>query len=362
MPLEITNTSAITAIQFDVILPEGIAAFNENGQISISLSSDRATSSHYLSTSFISANHIRAIAFSDNNAAFNGSEGTIATLMVKAEGYSSSPAVIQIKDIIIVTADKKEIAVNNIESSLTVNDCIMGDANMSGTVTISDVVTAINYALELDPAPFNLAAADMNGDGEITIIDIVKIVNIIMNPAQSTRSYKRGEAAAASESIKAEAEASVVTMTLDDNSPYTALMMDVELPASATLVSASAGDDHTVAWNAIGENRVRIIAYSLDNAPFPADALLSLEIDGEGTVTAESIIAVTAEGTETAIGGSSVDVNGTTGIGSTDEEIVSVRYFTEAGVELKEPQQGINIVVTQYADGKIESKKVVMKK
>ena len=51
-----------------------------------------------------------------------------------------------------------------------------------------------------------------------------------------------------------------------------------------------------------------------------------------------------------------------TGIGGVADEIVSYQYFTEAGVEIDEPREGINIVIIKYASGKTETKKVVVRK
>lgn len=43
------------------------------------------------------------------------------------------------------------------------------------------------------------------------------------------------------------------------------------------------------------------------------------------------------------------------------DEVVSVNYFTPAGVAIAEPVKGINIVVTVYANGVVEAKKVLVK-
>jgi len=357
IPLVITNSEPITALQFDVVLPEGTIG-------SVSLATQRANGHNISTSSYVDNNRLRVVAYSAKNASFRGNSGEIATIYLT--GVDRGTSTVLFENITIVTADRNELILDNVQSTITVNSHIMGDANMNGSVSISDVVAAINYALEQAPAQFNLAAADINGDGEITIIDIVKIVNIIMNGGstqQSTRSYKRAEAT--TENISMEAAGEAVTIALPEGNLYTALQMDVELPAGASLKAATAGE-HTVTWNTIADGKVRIIAYSLSGETFAADAHLSLEIEGaDGTVAASNILACTPEGVETAIGGSSADINGTTGIGGTaadGAEVVSVRYFTEAGAELSEPREGINIVVTQYADGKVESKKVIVKK
>ena len=43
------------------------------------------------------------------------------------------------------------------------------------------------------------------------------------------------------------------------------------------------------------------------------------------------------------------------------DEVVSVQYFTPAGMAIPEPVKGINIVVTVYANGVVEAKKKLVK-
>lgn len=72
-----------------------------------------------------------------------------------------------------------------------------GDANGSGNVDVSDVVTEVNYMVGREPKPFIFDAADVNDDREVDILDVVGTVNIIMSPSsksnvasiQSTATY-----------------------------------------------------------------------------------------------------------------------------------------------------------------------------
>lgn len=57
-----------------------------------------------------------------------------------------------------------------------------GDADGSGSVDVTDVITTVNYAVGLDPKPFIFEAADMNSDNEIDILDVVCIINEILHP------------------------------------------------------------------------------------------------------------------------------------------------------------------------------------
>ena len=70
-----------------------------------------------------------------------------------------------------------------------------------------------------------------------------------------------------------------------------------------------------------------------------------------------TVMAIAVVGSETTI----FNIVGT-GLGAVSDEIVSRRYFTEAGVEIDEPVNGINIVIIKYASGKTETKKVVVRK
>ena len=58
---------------------------------------------------------------------------------------------------------------------------------------------------------------------------------------------------------------------------------------------------------------------------------------------------------------STFDITGT-GIGGITDEVISRKYYTEAGVEIEAPREGVNIVIIPYESGKTETKKVVVRK
>ena len=63
----------------------------------------------------------------------------------------------------------------------------LGDANGSGDVDVSDVVTTVNYAAGLEPKPFIFDAADMNSDQLIDILDVIGIIQKILHPDAGAR-------------------------------------------------------------------------------------------------------------------------------------------------------------------------------
>ena len=56
---------------------------------------------------------------------------------------------------------------------------LSGDANHSGSISISDAVYLIAYIFAGGPAPDPLAAGDANCNGTITISDVVYLINYI---------------------------------------------------------------------------------------------------------------------------------------------------------------------------------------
>ena len=58
---------------------------------------------------------------------------------------------------------------------------VSGDANGDYSVNIYDIMTVVNYMLNLNPDPFVFNNADVNGDGQINILDVIGVVNIINN-------------------------------------------------------------------------------------------------------------------------------------------------------------------------------------
>lgn len=59
--------------------------------------------------------------------------------------------------------------------------CKCGDADNSGTWTISDAVFLIKYIFTSGPAPVHLSYGDADGSESITISDAVYLINFIFN-------------------------------------------------------------------------------------------------------------------------------------------------------------------------------------
>ena len=95
------------------------------------------------------------------------------------------------------------------------------------------------------------------------------------------------------------------------------------------------------------------IFYTLDGtAENGKEYTAPVEINEDCTVIAYAMLASEE---------SKLNITGT-GIGGINDEVISRKYYTEAGVEIEEPREGVNIVIITYESGKTETKKVVVRK
>lgn len=54
-----------------------------------------------------------------------------------------------------------------------------GDVNGNGIVDLNDVNAIVDYIMGTPPVVFNLALADVNGDGTVNVADLVKVIQIV---------------------------------------------------------------------------------------------------------------------------------------------------------------------------------------
>jgi len=368
IPVEMKNDEEITAAQFDIYLPDGITiATDEDEEYMITFSDERKTSSHSITAKKQEDGAIRVIAYSSSNKPFRGNEGVLFNITTKvSDAMAVGEYKLTMKNIRLADTNTNEYITNEKSSKINVT-LLRGDVNKDLTVSISDVVALVNYILGIPTKEFNFAAADVTGDKVISVADIVGVVNIILNPVvESNSDYKAKRGAVSSNGdrmsisgVSSEDGNVSIPVSLENATAYTAFQMDVELPEGATLASATLGSraasNHSVTWSNVGDNKVRVVAYSLNNAVFKGATgeLLTLNVettDGvNGTVAVDNIRMATADGVETAISGCGtiIDINGTTGIDVIDGKMFKA-YTTngalviESGKEMQLPIYSVN--------------------
>ena len=318
LPIEMDNAGEVTAFQFDLYLPEGVAVSytTEDGEVlyDIELNDDRAKSSHILAAEPQANGSLRIVAYSTSNAAFAGNSGVLVNVGLSVDDIAEGDYQIVMRNIRMVTTDETEKFGADCTVTLTVENLLLGDVNNDGEFSMLDVVMMVNAVLEIEQTNFNAAAADLNGDGVISMVDVVGVLRLVltggeaMAPARTARGAEVMPELSAGEWVAMEGGRVVLPVALNSRDTYSAFQLDVVLPAGVELAEATltgrAKASHTIAWNTLADGSVRVVAYAMDNAAFRDNegALLNLVLNTSDALSADAMLAVT-DGLFATIGG-----------------------------------------------------------
>ena len=179
---------------------------------------------------------------------------------------------------------------------LTITDLIMGDANDDGYVDVADVITIVNEYLELpNDNEAVLLAYDFNNNGEADENDWKQTVDIILGQVGTKMRAYSGSAYAelissdnviVKETKGFNAFSKKIEMELAHSHDYVAMSIEVLIPEGTTVESVSNGiklNNHSIAYNVIDGNRLKIAVYSMRNEIIGNDkSLLTIELSNIG--------------------------------------------------------------------------------
>ena len=250
---------------------------------------------------------------------FNGTELDITTdeiTLNDATAEESHPQTFVIES--FVTADSVKLtlsaqaeatftylAIDNIEIEYYGKYIELGDVNNDFRHTMNDVVMTVNAVLEKPSVKFNPYAADMNMNDDINMGDVVNILHMVLNDgmdadyARSRMTYDNALALTAHETLVSTDATSTIPVALSNENNYAAFQIDVELPEGVTFVDATlsnrATSTHTLSWNTLSNGKVRIIAYSADNAAFKGNEgdLINLVVKASDMMVENSAMTIT---------------------------------------------------------------------
>lgn len=335
IPVYLDNIASLTALQFDIVLPEyfslsssdGLAIFPDNERID--------PSSHQITLSTLDSHTIRVVCHSPSNTAINGNSGQIFSLNIESmEDTPNDIYDIILKDIILSATDGTKYEIPAMSNEIRVISAMPGDADGDGTVDVADIVMVINYIMGKDNLTIITDAADYDADGIIDVADIVGIVNYIMHgPSQSIKpKYNKSLISA----INSECSLEVTPFTLpvgstsktvsldlyNPNIEFTAVECDIILPNGISIASKKNGrpkvdintlsertdGTHTVSCVDKGDGIYHLACYSDQNDIFYdemgaiIDILLSIDTEilpGFYTISVDNVKLVEVDGQKT---------------------------------------------------------------
>ena len=171
----LSNSDAISAIQFDLSMPSGVG-MKENGD-NYDVWLERKSSDHII-TSQLSSGMYRIVVSSPSAASIGGNSGAVLKFKVNVNTGTVFNRNMTLSNVVLSTTRGQRIKLEDISADVIVR-FITGDANNDYTVDVADYVMACNAIVNKpQSSTFYLDAADVDGDGVMTVIDLVKILRI----------------------------------------------------------------------------------------------------------------------------------------------------------------------------------------
>ncbi len=177
LPIALKNKHAITGLQIDLYLPDGISvATKSNGKMMIS-TTNRMEGDYTITGSQMDG-FVRILGYSGESEAFMGNDGDILNVTLDiSNNIADGDYTIRLKDIVLSDVNNTEYHPADVGARITVNTYTLGDVDNSGAVNINDVVCIINFILNKANGVFIEDAADVDGSGTININDVVTLIN-----------------------------------------------------------------------------------------------------------------------------------------------------------------------------------------
>ena len=367
--VELNNSTEYTALQMDITLGKGLTfatIVTETGEIEkdITLNGERTRSSHTIAYNELSDNAVRVISYSSSNAGYRGTNGAIVYFKVTTldDESVSGDTEIRVSNIFFTAPNGVEDEFGDI----TVKAEILTTASASvtcgygGTAMLSAEQVEIGSPLTLFIAPYDgyKVSQLLLNDIPVEIKNNIYKVEEMTNDAAFNVTFEEIVPDTV-EVIKVQTDTLIQIDTLEivkvvtDTIEIETIETDTIFIAEITEIPApeiSFNDGMMSITCALQGAR---IFYTLDGSVENGKEYTApVEIKEDCTVIAYAMLASEQ---------STFDITGT-GIGGITDEVISRKYYTEAGVEIEAPREGVNIVIITYESGKTETKKVVVRK
>ena len=375
IPVKMTNETSIISFQTDIFLPEGLELLQEDGEYLID-PSERMTRTHSIMSNDVSNGAIRVICYSSNYKPFTGNSGDdLFYLTLKVADDAEGDYTILLKNTLLTNTDFVDIVAPDVAANVNVKSYLLGDANNSGTVTVTDVVVTAQYVLERNPQPFVFEAADVNFDNNITVADVSRIAWMVLNPTlnaplRAPALWNNGDRMSGSDITLSAGETRRVSIMLDNEMDYSAFQFDLKLPsgliASNFQLTDRAGS-HAFDVNTLQNDNIRALCYSPDMTAINGHegALLTFDVTATGYVKGDIIVdgieLITTACQSVRLDAFTISVNNPSGFNEVvaGKTVAKVEYFNLAGQQMEQPESGITLVVTTYTDGTRSTSKII---
>ena len=346
MVIELNNGEAVVnGYQFEVEFPAGVELQTDKDGGYIYELTDRYSVKDGMQISIykVSSQVYRVMASSMTNVTLTGTDGPVLMLSLAASDEIADSGTGIVRNIVISTNEGVSITTDDVEFAVIKAEYAMGDANGDGSVNVTDVMLIVNHILGNTLPVFHEECANMNGDSRIDVADVMLLVNMILSGESQAPAVAQFETSGL-EAVST--TANKVELRMDDMCEYTAMQMQIQMPANVRLLGAEIAENttgHRILTKEIGDGLYNVIVYSLNGENFKDASdgtLLRLMTSGSAKGLEIKNIQFTNQSFETI---TFSDVTGTTGIEDVSSDATDGIYYNLQGMPVKSPCHGIFI-------------------
>lgn len=290
LPIEMNNVNEISAVQFDLYLPEGmLLSTDEYGDYQIELGDRTTTRRHSVSSRVMSDGALRVVVSSTQNATFTGNSGTLLSLVLFPQTtMEAGDYDVELKNIVLTDPQATRYAAADMKSVITVSAYTMGDVNNDTHIDVADLTGVVLFILENADASLVFNAADMDGNGVVEVNDYAALVNVILAqnaPAGSRMSGKMeiypNIISLSDMTVNANGEGELIVNLINKDRSYTGLQFDLYLPEGIQLNTETAeavGHHHGIWAQKHADGYYRVICSSMMNDELNEGAVMRLQV------------------------------------------------------------------------------------
>lgn len=376
LAISMKNTEAITALQFELILPDGFSVMqNTDGLYKADISTDRSSSTQHdiVEVKKMASNRYLILCSSTTNKTFVGNDGTVISLYIDVnENVTDGDYSFVLKNITLACDNGDIFRTNEIKAPVVVRSYIRGDVNNDQEVNIGDISCIVNIVLGDIADNYNLNAADVNLDGDINVSDVAYTVEYIINgsfPNLTNMKIPYMQPSGMPMLLIPDFEMQTgneheTTISLTSNGNITAFQFDIELPKGLCIKREFEEEcivqdthisySHILDWAQQKSTDMRFIGYSLSNMVFDkgTEDLMSIKFVADKNIRSgvypiilkNIVLATKTQAIKLHNQIVYVSVNQMTGINSVINNSTTEDIFNIQGIKLQNRQRGINII------------------
>ena len=249
--VEMFNKNAITGLQFEMQLPEGISLMDDSyGYPDIWLDENRRARNHSVDVTELGDNYYKVMISSPTNKEFKGNSGNLFYMRLLVDKYHASGIYnIGLTGIVLAEPDETEHQVDDTSFAVQYN-YMLGDADADVRVDVGDYITTALYIMNRPTLRFYEDAANVHtANDAINVTDLTGITNIALGirPTEILHAPALGDAALADNnepelgvSVKRlDADRWMMSVDLSNRQPMAAMQLELQLPDGVSYESTS---------------------------------------------------------------------------------------------------------------------------